>query len=56
MSGEETVLDVWHPVKPGEWLHISQVTKGNMREFYTDGKLILKAKVSDVEYLKVFPL
>ncbi len=43
--------EFWHPDKDGTWTHFAQRTKNNIRTYYTDGKEVLKRKVSDTGHV-----
>lgn len=45
---EKTLISTWHIVR-GEWVHIHQTLKEGYIYFYTDGKLILRRRVDELE-------
>ena len=38
--------NIWHPLADGKMHHYFQVTENGIRKYYTDGELILTAKVN----------
>ncbi|MFZ2631743.1 MAG: hypothetical protein WAX48_09185 [Desulfosalsimonadaceae bacterium] len=38
-------IDMWHPGMDGKMVHIVQITKAGIRQYFTDGKLIMTKEV-----------
>ena len=48
-------INIWHIID-SKWVHIVQITKDDIREYYTDGKLTGVKKVNKDGTIKVSPL
>lgn len=47
-------INIWHPGADGSLHHYVQVTEGDIRTYYTDGKFVVKAKLNSDGVVREF--
>lgn len=39
-------INIFHPMMNGKFIHIVQITKDGIRQYFTDGKLVLTKEIN----------
>lgn len=39
-------IEIWHPIN-GKWTHIVQITENNIRQYLTDGVLMMTKEINE---------